>query len=64
VTANEAPMLFVWRIKNELLELPISKIAITNRYFQYPTGNSRKLGRIHVKQANRWVHAHSDRAAC
>ena len=39
-------MLFVWRIKNELLELPISKIAITNKYFQYPTGNSRKLTSI------------------
>src|SRR5579863_5143183 len=46
VTANEAPTLFVCRIKNELLELPISKVAITDRYFQYSTGNSRNLTSI------------------
>src|SRR5436190_2520649 len=43
VVSKGAPISCVRKIKNELLELPRPKIAITVRYFQYPLGNWRRF---------------------
>src|SRR5205807_6926710 len=41
VVSKGTPISCVRKIKNELLELPNPKRAITERYFQYPLGNWR-----------------------
>src|SRR5581483_1933192 len=46
VASNGAPRSCVRKIMNELLELPIPKRAITERYFQYPVGNWRRFTSI------------------
>src|SRR5207248_6024798 len=43
VVSKGTPISCVRKIKNELLELPNPKRAITERYFQYPLGNWRGL---------------------
>src|SRR5438445_306290 len=42
VVSKGAPISCVRKIKNELLELPRPKRAITERYFQYPLGYCRR----------------------
>src|SRR5438045_9787683 len=46
VVSKGTPISCVRKIKNELLELPNPKRAITVRYFQYPLGNWRRFTSI------------------
>src|SRR6476646_6780013 len=46
VASRGTPISCDRKIKNELLELPSPKRAITERYFQYPLGNWRRFTSI------------------
>ena len=46
VRSTDAPMLFVCRIRNEVLELPSPNNAVTSKYLQYGFGNCPRLTSI------------------